>query len=162
MLSISIVKQPSFSVLAAENRASREFYFRFRSPKGAFHVTPKRGSRAPQSAESPCPCKEHGTDPAGPASPYGAPLRRLKSLGPRFPCPEAFRLRGGCKERALGVYFTPGGLSKDSRDHGVRKPWAQAPLPHHIWLACADAPLSEGGCAQSSRLQTVVKVKVFL
>ena len=53
----------------------------------------QRGSRAPYGAKSPCPCKEHGTDPAGPASPYGAPLRRLQSLVPHFLLP-GFR-RGG-------------------------------------------------------------------
>ena len=69
-----------------------------------------------------------------PASPYGAPLRRLQSLGPRFPLipiSRACARSGGCKERALGVYLTPGGLSKDSRDHECES-WPQAPIPIHV------------------------------
>ena len=115
----------TLSVLAAETRASCRFYFRFRSPKGASLFCSQRGSRAPYGAPGmPALAKEHGTDPAGPASPYGAPLRRFQSLGPRFPLTRCRRFRHAARKGqgtiALGVIMGREADSKDSRDHDLR------------------------------------------
>jgi hypothetical protein len=101
------------------------------SPQRAEPVfTPKRGSRAPQSAESPCPCKEHGTDPAGPASPYGAPLRRFQSLGPRLPLVrKPFGFREGARNEPWASILrreagprTPGAAVSENRGRRRRSP----------------------------------------
>src|SRR5919106_914400 len=72
-------------------------------------------------------------------SPYGAPLRRLKSLGPRFPLTPALRLREGVRNEPWAPVLRREAASKDSRDHDCES-WAQAPLLIHAQFRSAERP----------------------
>ena len=98
---------------------------------------PIRGSGAPYGAGVESVLPEHGDQPCDrPASPYGAPPRRLPTLGPRFPnvpgaAAFATGLAGRGKERALGVCLTPGGLVQGRPGSRVRIVTAGAAPPSH-------------------------------
>ena len=111
--------------------ARAQFVLSLVAPEGAFGLLPQmREQSAVRRRATACPCKEHGTDPAGPASPYGAPLRRFQSLGPRFPlAPVGLSAPGRGKERALGVILrreadprTPGTTVCENRGRRRRSP----------------------------------------
>jgi len=147
-----------------ESRASREFYFRFRSRRSVFvFALPKRGSRAPYGAKSPCPCKEHGTDPAGPASPYGAPLRRLQSLGPRCPLTPAWPFGSG---RGHGT--SPGRLFYAGRPiqglPGPRyaKTAGAGAAPHPRSDRSAERPSVDGDDSDLCERRIAIQIKIFV
>ena len=60
------------------------------------------------------------------------------------PMPVVCHRRGKGQGTSPGRHNAPGGRSKDSRDRGVRKPRAQAPLPIHAQFALQSAPLWMG------------------
>ena len=113
----SIVKQPSlvFSFVACpdgepvstspghappsslrESRASREFYFRWLPQmRERIICSLKRGSRAPFGAERTVPWQGARDRLASRPRRNGAPLRRLKSLGPRCPLTPAWPFGSG-------------------------------------------------------------------
>ena len=130
------------AVLAAEIRASSDLFFDC-APRRERHVLPKEGAERRKAHPGCLPFAKDRRRLCEAGSPYGAPLRRLKSLVPHFLCP-ALAGVGRLRDIDPRPHNGPGGCLQDSRDHGQRNR-AQAPLPLRIWLACADAPLSEGG-----------------
>ena len=141
-----IVKQPSFFALAGGFPRELQIVFSISAP-GVSVFTPIRGSRAPHGAKSPRPCKEHGTDPAGPASPYGAPLRRFQSLVPHFlPTVIVRRSRRVLLNISPGPHNGAGRLpSKDSRDRGQRNRGRRRRLPIHAQVLLCRAALCGWG-----------------
>jgi hypothetical protein len=136
-----------FGVRSSQKRGAR------RAPKrssSSFVLSNEREQSAVKRTRDACSCKEQATDPAGPASPYGAPLRRLTNLGAPLAllAPLAFAAGDGRgKERALGVCLTPGGTSKAARDHGVRTTTAgAAPRSHSARLQSIPAANGDAGC----------------
>ena len=113
----------SSSSLGAGPARASDFLFDMRSRKsaervfapneGAVLVAPsKRGAERRKAHPGCLPFAKDRRRSCETGSPYGAPPRRLKSLGPRFPLApisQAFAWSGGCKDRALGVYLAPGG-----------------------------------------------------
>ena len=123
------------AVLAAEIRAS-SVVFSFSSLK--------RGSRAPYGAPG-MPALAKDRRPAcEPASPYGAPLRRLKSLVPHFLPDRLIAGAGRLRDIHPGPHNGPGGCHPRTPGTTIAKPWAQAPLPIHAKYACR-APLCGWG-----------------
>ncbi len=141
---------------------------RGRMSAGVFRSRPsicasKRGSGAPYGAYVfICALTESAPVLRRPVSPYGAPLRRLKSLEPRLPLPgglRRFRDRGPGKTQGTSPkrHNAPGGWSKDSRDHGC-EPWARAPLPAHVSFRLQTF-LRRAGTEQLADCETVSKIK---
>jgi hypothetical protein len=153
-LSIQIVKQPSVSALASGFPRELRIFFSISLPGGSVFVSlppkgrspsslPKREQSAVGRTRDACPLRRTGAGFAGRLA-----LRRSTAafsiLGaPLAFGPEAFRLAGRRKERALGVIMR--------REAGPRTPgttisesWAQAPLSIHAQFALQSAPLWMG------------------
>jgi hypothetical protein len=106
-----VVKQPALTrhhPRCGCFRASSVRFFDWLPPKGRSPSSlPKEGAERRKAQR--VRALARSTGPAcEPVSPYGAPLRRFQSLGPRLPCPGfpaafATRTGGRRKERALGV-----------------------------------------------------------
>ena len=153
----SIVKQPSVFVLAAGIPRGAQFVFSLAPSKEGAERRPAQRVRALARSTGPA-LRSAGLALRRSTAAFsilGAPL-------PFDPVPVVLPPTRKGQGTSPGRRNAPGGRSKDSRDRGVRRPRAQAPLPLHIWLACADAPLSEGGCAHSSGLKIIVQIKIFI
>jgi hypothetical protein len=125
-----IVKQPSVFVLAAENRASREFYFRWLPQK-------REQSAAWRTRDA---CSLESRRPALRSA--GLALRRSTAASSNLGAPlpfgpdlAAFAGREGVRTKPWASVLRREAVSKDSRDRGC-EPRPQAPLPVHTQHAC--------------------------
>ena len=162
-LSDPIVKQPSLeqALRSSSLRKSARVPFVLSSLPRAL-LPPKEGAERRMAHRDACPCKEHGTGLARPASPYGAPLRRLKSLVPHFLSSGFRRWREGVRDIDPGPRNGPGGCPPRTPGTTGAKPRAQAPLPLHISASPAqNAPLAKGDefrLIAKDRSQSMIKI----
>jgi hypothetical protein len=145
--------------LAAENPRELSPVFGFRSSKERFlfRVPRKRGSRAPQGAPGMPALLKAGDQPCDrPASPCGAPRRRLTNLGaplPFGPGLAAFATPGGFKERALDAVVRleapprPPGIMVASHDRRRRSPSTLSTPAEH--------PSGGRGCGRYSLIKNI-------
>ena len=135
----SIVKQPSLNghALRSRERKSRASFGRCVS---ICSLQKREQSAAKAHSRMPALCEGQGR-PCEAGSPYGAPLRRLKSLVPHCLRPE---LAGGEGVRTLTLGLV---MRREAALQGLpgprsAKPRAQAPLPIHVRIRSRRTPLS--------------------
>ena len=143
----SIIKQPSVIILAAGGPRELQIVFRF---------TPSREGAERRRAHPGClPFAKDRRRSCETGSPYGAPLRRLWTVGPLCLAGASGGVTGpditgdATEDSIRGSLVSQEAFSTRPPRARLRIVHAGSPLPLHIWLACADAPLSEGGCGQS-------------